>query len=47
MKPLGHMFKLLPIDVFFGVLHILDICIEARTRDLAFRKEGVVHVVDA
>ena len=35
MKLLGHMFKLLPIEVFFGVLCVLDIGIEAGTRDLA------------
>ena len=37
MKPLGHLFKLLPIDVVFGVLYVLDICIEAGTRDLTLR----------
>ena len=37
MKPLGHIFKLFPIDVSLGVLYVLDICIEAGTRDLTFR----------
>ena len=37
MEPVGHLFKLLPIDVFFVVLYILDICIEASAGDLAFR----------
>ena len=37
MEPFGHLFKLLPIEVFFGVLYVLDICIEAGTRDLTFR----------